>query len=439
MEKYQSYKSSGIEWIGEIPQEWKVSKVRYEGKIIGRIGYRGYTVEDIVSEEEGVITLSPSNITKEQKLKLSDSTYITREKYIESPEIQIFNGDLIIVKTSSLGKVTIIEGCNQEMTLNPQLVVYKQIKQNNKFIYYSCISNFFQYQLMVSKSGGVTPTITQEVINSFVLLVPPLQEQKQIVQFLDEKTELIDNLISIKERKINLLKEQRTSLINQLVTKGLNPNVKMKNTGIEWIGEIPEHWSILKINQFGMVTLGKMLTPDEKEGYVLKPYLRSQNIQKEKVDVSDVKEMWFSKSELEKLKLLKGDLLLNEGGDVGRTCIWNEELEECYIQNSVNRLRFIDDLQEYYLYLSNIYHYVGYYDSIVNRVSIPHLTKEKLESVKFIRPPKKEQQHIVKHLDEKTKEIDELVDLEQKKIDLLKEYRQSLISEVVTGKIKVTN
>jgi type I restriction enzyme S subunit len=212
----------------------------------------------------------------------------------------------------------------------------------------------------------------------------------------------------------------------------------MKDSGIDWIGEIPEHWSVLKINHFGVVTLGKMLTPDEKEGYVLKPYLRSQNIQKERVDVSDVKEMWFTKSELLKLKLLKGDLLLNEGGDVGRTCIWNEELENCYIQNSVNRLRFIDDLQEYYLYLSNIYHFVGYYDSIVNRVSIPHLTKEKLESVKFIRPTRKEQSQIVEHLDIKTKEIDDLVHLEQKKIDLLKEYRQSLISEVVTGKIKVT-
>jgi len=283
----------------------------------------------------------------------------------------------------------------------------------------------------------VVPILNKTKQENLEFILPPLSEQQQIVSFLDDKTQKIDSLIQQKEKKIELLKEKRTSLINHVVTKGLNPNVEMKDSGVEWIGEIPSHWSVLPVGYFGDVTLGKMLTNEDKGGYSLKPYLRSKNIQIGKVYIEDIKEMWFSDSELDKLRLHDGDLLFNEGGDVGRTCIWKNELPECYIQNSVNRVRFKEDNQYYFLYLSTLYHSIGYYDSIVNRVSIPHLTKEKLESVRFLRPPKEEQQQIVEYLDKQTEEIDTLIQLEQKKIDTLKEYRQSLISEVVTGKIKV--
>lgn len=205
-----------------------------------------------------------------------------------------------------------------------------------------------------------------------------------------------------------------------------------KDSEIEWIGDIPSHWERLPLKYFGEVTLGKMLTKEDKGGYHLKPYLRSQNIQIEKVDISDVKQMWFSESELIKLRLFNGDLLFNEGGDVGRTSIWNDELEECYIQNSVNRVRFKKDNPLYYLFLSVLYHSVGHYDSVVNRVSIPHLTKEKLESVVFLRPPLPEQQQIVSFLDTKTSLIDSLIEKTQRKIGLLKEQRTSLINQVVT-------
>jgi len=212
----------------------------------------------------------------------------------------------------------------------------------------------------------------------------------------------------------------------------MKPYPSYKDSGVEWIGDIPSPWDVLPVKTFGQVTLGKMLTSEDKGGYHLRPYLRSQNIQIESVDISDVKEMWFSDNELEKLRLKKGDLLFNEGGDVGRTSIWNDELDECYIQNSVNRVRFSDDNQKYYLFLSILYHSVGHYDSIVSRVSIPHLTKEKLESVRFLRPPKSEQEQIVYLLDKQTQKIDELIEKTEQKIELLKEKRTSLINHCVT-------
>ncbi|UTA66515.1 restriction endonuclease subunit S [Emticicia sp. 21SJ11W-3] len=205
-----------------------------------------------------------------------------------------------------------------------------------------------------------------------------------------------------------------------------------KPSNIEWIGEIPSHWRIIPLKYFSIITLGKMLTIDDKGGFVLKPYLRSQNIQNEKVDVSDVKQMWFSERELQLYLLRKNDLLINEGGDVGRTCIWNDELNECYIQNSVNRVSIINGLSQYFLYHSICHYFTGYYDSSVNRVSIPHLTKEKLQNILFVLPPIQEQQAIVNYLDHKTALIDELIIKKERKIELLKEQRSALINHVVT-------
>ena len=165
MKRYDSYKDSGVEWLGEIPKEWNTSKMKFELTIFGRIGFRGYTTEDIVDEGEGVISLSPSNITDDFDLKLSNSTFISYEKYDQSPEIKVFENDIVLVKTSSIGKVTIIKGESlPKMTLNPQLIVLKKVKPNNRFLYYYLISSYFQYELQNEKSGGVMSTISQQKI-----------------------------------------------------------------------------------------------------------------------------------------------------------------------------------------------------------------------------------------------------------------------------------
>ncbi len=208
--------------------------------------------------------------------------------------------------------------------------------------------------------------------------------------------------------------------------------MKYTDSGVEWIDEIPVNWSIKSLKHFSEITLGKMLTNENKGGYFYKPYLRSYNIQSEKVDLSDVKEMWFSFDELKSLKLVKGDLLVNEGGDVGRTATWNEELSECYFQNSVNRVQVHNGFSHFFLYHFLLHHFTGYFDSVVNRVSIPHLTKEKLSIVSFCFPPLPEQIQIAAFLDRKTSIIDDLIQKKLRKIELLKEQRQSIITRAVT-------
>jgi type I restriction enzyme S subunit len=212
-------KDSGVEWIGEIPEDWIKSKVKYVSTIFGRIGYRGYTVEDIVNEGEGVITISPSNIKNDIFTIEGENTFLSFEKYEESPEIQIFTDDIILVKTgSTIGKTSLIPSGVPKMTINPQLVVLKQLKINNKYFYYQTVCEFFKKSFLVEQTGSSTPTISQEKINGFPILIPSTEEQQQIVELLDLKTKEIDDLVQLEQKKIDLLKEYRQSLISEVVT-----------------------------------------------------------------------------------------------------------------------------------------------------------------------------------------------------------------------------
>lgn len=208
---------------------------------------------------------------------------------------------------------------------------------------------------------------------------------------------------------------------------------KYKDSGIEWIGEIPEHWDRKALKYFSTIVLGKMLTPQDKGGYIIKPYLRAKNIMWGKVDQSDINEMWFSENELRQFRLKKNDLLVSEGGEVGRTAIWGNEIDECYIQNSVHKVSInSNNNSRYYLYSFCTCGGIGYFDSIVSRVSIAHLTREKLVDVPFCIPPEEEQQSIADFLDRKTALIDNLIEKKQKQIELLKEQRQAIINQAVT-------
>ncbi len=213
----------------------------------------------------------------------------------------------------------------------------------------------------------------------------------------------------------------------------MKPYPAYKDSGVPWIGEVPEEWEIVPLKFLSEIVLGKMLTSKDKGGYFLKPYLRAKNLNWLAVDISDTKNMWFSERELNLYRLEKGDLLVSEGGEVGRTCIWNDELDECYIQNSVNRVRLRSgNIPRFFLYQFFIAGQKGHFDAVVNQVSIAHLTKEKLAEVIFIVPPLSEQTAIAAYLDRKTAQIDTLIGKKRRLIELLQEGRTALISHAVT-------
>ncbi|MFA6903195.1 MAG: restriction endonuclease subunit S [Gallionellaceae bacterium] len=207
-----------------------------------------------------------------------------------------------------------------------------------------------------------------------------------------------------------------------------------KDSGVEWLGEVPGHWTFASLKRGYGVVLGKMLqndasSPDDE----LVPYLRAANIKWNGVDISDVKQMWVSPREINQLALSAGDLLISEGGDVGRSAIWQNELEACYFQNSVNRARSKNGNSTRYLYywISAIKD-IGFIDIICNKSTIAHFTAEKVAAVPMPFPPPKEQQTIAAFLDRETGKIDALIAEQRRLAELLAEKRQAVISHAVT-------
>lgn len=207
-----------------------------------------------------------------------------------------------------------------------------------------------------------------------------------------------------------------------------------KDSGVEWLGEVPGHWLVTALKRGFSVTLGKMLQPDSSgpEDELL-PYLRAANIQWDGVNSNDIKLMWLSKRDRAQLRLEHGDLLVSEGGDVGRSCLWAAELEHCYFQNSVNRVRARDGNSNRYLYywMSTVKD-KGYIDVLCNKSTIAHFTAEKVAAVPVPLPSPDEQAQIAAFLDRETAKIDALVAEQRRLMELLKEKRQAVISHAVT-------
>lgn len=211
-------KESGVESIGRIPIGWKIKKLKYVMRSFGRIGFRGYGTKDIVDEGQGAITLSPSNI-KESSMDYSKRTYLSWNKYYESPEIMIENGDVIMVKTgSSYGKCAIVKNMPMECTINPQLVVFKEHTEMPEYLAYCFQTSFAKFFINTSVIGGTIPTISQEKINNYVFPFPMKSEQQQIVTYLDSEMQRFDSAITNCQRQITLLQERKQIIINEVVT-----------------------------------------------------------------------------------------------------------------------------------------------------------------------------------------------------------------------------
>lgn len=211
------FKYSGIDWIGKIPQGWKVCRMKDVASLFGRIGFRGYSSDDLNKEGIGAITLSPSNM-KSMVMDYSNVTYLSWEKYKESPEIMIKNGDLLMVKTgSSYGKVSLVKNLPREATINPQILRIVP-KVNSNYLGFYLQTSLFIDQVEIGVVGGTIPTISQEKVNNMFVIFPPNIEQRQIADYLDTKCSDIDNLIAIKQQKIEELKDYKKSIIYEYVT-----------------------------------------------------------------------------------------------------------------------------------------------------------------------------------------------------------------------------
>ena len=370
-------------------------------------------------------------------LVFQSSQHITDAALAAYPSLKKYPKDTIIVAMygATIGKVGLLTFDSYVNQACCAMVINKTIA-NPLFVLYYLLT--YKPQLVKESFGGTQPNVNQFKVATIRIAIPPLEEQGRIVSYLNDKTGKIDARVSLLSKKRDAYQRLKKALISRVVTKGLNPNAKFKPSGVDWIGEIPEGWKVKRIKEIGSLKLGKMLSEKPIPGYKLCKYLKSKNIGHLYLNMDSVEEMYFSEEEMNQLMLHKEDLLLSEGGEVGKTAIWNGELEECGIQNSVHKLTTFKGFSpKYYLYYSYMLSDNGYYKSIVNLVSIMHLTYEKLRRVVVLAPPLPEQQSIASYLDEKCSEIDANIANLEKQIEKYKELKRALISEVVTGKRRV--
>jgi type I restriction enzyme S subunit len=316
--------------------------------------------------------------------------------------------------------------------------------------------NYLMLYYFLSISNGVLNSMGQGTtflelstssLKDFILPTPPLSEQEHIVSYLDDKTNKIDELIQKKLRKIDLLKEYKTSLINTVVTKGLNPNVPMKDSGIEWIGEIPIHWDRVPFKyEIDILTdytsNGSFKTLSDNVEYLDVGYSRlvrltdlRVNLENDGIYISEESHNFLSKSEL-----CGGEILIScVGHYTGFVTKMLNNKGKCSLGPNMYLVRnkISTSVTDYLVYLLNSDIIQSGLKNGINKTTQEKINKDNVKDLQIIRPPISEQEQIVSYLDHKTSQIDKTIDIEKKKIELLKEYRQSLISNVVTGKIKV--
>lgn len=440
MKKYQSYKPSGLDWSGNIPDNWVSSKLKFVLERIVSGGTPDTSNDSFWSnDEDGYSWISISDMTSNPNGIEGTKKKITQSG-LENKRLELLPINTLIYSIyGSIGKVNRLK---IESTIHQGILgLFPNSKIESRYLEYYL--KYIQDFVNILSSSNTQENLNLDKVKNIGIILPPLSEQNQIVQFLEEKTELIDKLISTKERKINLLKEQRTSLINQVVTKGLNPNVKMKDSGVEWIDEIPEHWISLGFTKIIKIRHGYQfreydftddgikiikITQLDKEGY-----LNLDNcsfIDKNRLD------------EFERILIKENDVLMClTGGTIGKI-IKVGKVDEPLVQNyRVGHFSPLNNniINDYVFWFMSSSLTTSQMFSEIRETGQPNIGMEDFGKMRLILPPVSEQIEIVRHLEFKTKEIDDLVQLEQKKFDLLKEYRQSLISDVVTGKIKVIN
>lgn len=409
---YPVYKDSGVEWLGEVPGNWVVGTFKNMGWIRNGKDYKEVESPD---GEYPVIGSGGQFSTADQYLYEGESVLLGRKGTIDKP--LYINGRFWTVDTMFYTEV------------------FKEASA--KFLYYNALTIPFGFY----STSTALPSMTQGDLLNHPAAIPSKAEQIQIARFLDHETARIDALIEEQQRLIELLKEKRQALISHTVTKGLDPAVPMKDSRVKWLGEVPAHWAVASTSYRYEIQLGRMLNEQRAQGENLKPYLRVLDVQWNSINTSDLPLMDFPPDAQLMYRLKNGDLLVNEGGSyVGRSAIWRGDLEECYYQKALHRLRARDaksDTAEFFLYVMEMATQRGVFIAGGNQTTIDHLTAEQLRQYRFAFPPLKEQLQIAEFISTEASKISNTTSEAENLIVFLQERRSALISAAVTGKIDV--
>jgi len=435
---YPNYKASGVEWLGEVPEHWGVKKVQF----LSQRSEGGVWGEEPNFNETDTIVLRSTEQTVDGFWKIEEPALRSLDNY-EKRKALLIAGDLLVTKASGsdfhIGKTTIVStdiekrGCcysnfMQRIRLN--------FSEYPRFVWYffnnSIVREQFQYY---SNTTTGLQNLNPSLIGKVLLSLPPSSEQQSIVAYLDREVTKIDSLIAKKQRLLALLAERRTALISKAVTKGLDSKVKMKPSGVEWLGEVPEHWNTIRLKHLCQIRYGIGEPPEYVEDGV--PLIRATNINEGKIETKNLVKVDPKDIPYSRIVWLKtGDIIVvRSGAYTGDSSIISEEFSgsiagfDMILSCTKVFSKFISYgllskyLKDGQIYLQKL------------RAAQPHLNAEELGECLVFFPPPPEQRSIAAYLDRETAKIDALSAKVETIIERLKEYRTALISDAVTGKV----
>lgn len=391
--------------IGVIPEDWDVKTLGEVSQIFGRIGFRGYTVNDIVDETKGAITISPSNIFNNKTI-FEKCTYISWAKYEESPEIKIFNGDILLVKTgSTVGKSAIVKDLKKEATINPQIVVLKKISINNFYLGYIVNHEDFQKNIVRTTVGGAIPTLSQKQVASYQIPIPPKEEQKAIAKALNDTDALITSLEKLIAKKERI----KQGTMQQLLT------------GKKRLEGFSGAWEEKRLDEISKITMGQSPSSSNYNNQNIGlPLIQGNADIKSRITI-----VRNFTSEITK-KAFIGDIVMSVRAPVGEIA---KATFDCCIGRGVCAIKADNDF---------LYYYLIFIESTWSKSStgstFDSVNSDVIKSLKVYLPKEiKEQQAIAQILSDMDSEIEAL----KAKLAKTKAIKEGMMSELLTGKTRL--
>lgn len=446
-QQYAEYKDSGVEWLGKIPSHWTMSKLRYLFDFS-----KGLSITKENLQDEGIPCVNYGEVHSKYGFEVDPKKHLLKcvsENYLKTSENALLNnGDFVFADTSEdlkgSGNFTHLVGDEQIFAGYHTVIARPHNANASRFYAYLFESKEFRSQIHLAVKGVKVFSITQAMLRSANAWLPSTDEQVKIANFLDHETAKIDSLIEKQQQLIHLLKEKRQAVISHAVTKGLNPNIPMKDSGVEWLGQVPEHWEVRQLRYLGTCQNGINIGAEYFGSG--SPFISYGDVYRNP-ELPTVFDGLVQSTENDRkiYSVRSGDVLFTRTSETieeigfSSTCL--NDVKNATFAGFLIRFRPVKNtlLPEYSkFYFRNIL-LRAFFVKEMNLVTRASLSQELLKKLAVPFPSLEEQKKIADFLHSKDQIFDKLINDCKKQIELLKERRTALISSAVTGKIDVRN
>lgn len=439
--RYPAYKESGIDWLGVIPQHWSVMPLARIASGPGSLFIDGDWVESKDLADEGIRYITTGNVG-EGKYKEQGSGYISQEKFDELRCTEVLPGDVLISRLNlPIGRACVVSDLGERIITSVDNVITRPDDGYSRTYLAYMLSSAAHFANMEILARGTTmQRISRSALGQVRFAFPSPNEQMAIASFLDRETAKIDTLVAEQEQLITLLKEKRQAVISHAVTKGLDTSVPMKDSGVEWLGEVPSHWEVTHLKRrCALVTDGAHISPETEGGVHL--FVSTKDISDDGIDFDGA--LRTSPASYEYMvktgcQPASGDVLFSKDGTIGRTVVVNGATE-FVIASSLIIIRPIPDQlnSDFLNALCQSWVVSQQVDGFVKGAGLPRLSIQNLLKVVGVFPPIDEQVQIANYLSDLDMRSRTLALEAERTVALLKERRSALISAAVTGQIDV--